>query len=585
MTSFAQALSFGATLRTPDRTQFRLWAPKQDTVAVRIEGSQDIAMRSLPGGWFEAEAACGAGTPYRYALGSGGAVPDPAARAQLDDVHGPSLVVDPRSYRWRNTTWRGRPWHETVLYELHAGLLGGFAGVQRELPRLAELGITAVELMPINDFPGFRNWGYDGVLPFAPDRAYGTPDELKALIDAAHDLGLMVLLDVVYNHFGPDGNYLATYADMFREDVATPWGAAIDFRKPEVRRFFTENALYWLMEYRFDGLRFDAVHAIPEPDWLDEMAGEVRAAVEPGRHVHLVLEHDGNVAEHLRRDFDAQWNDDAHHVLHVLLTGEDEGYYGAYADRPAARLARCLAEGFAYQGEPFRFRDGAPRGTPSGDLPPTAFVLFLQNHDQIGNRAFGDRLTALAKPQALQAAIALQLLCPHIPLIFMGEETASASPYRFFTDHHGALAEVVREGRRREFASFAAFSDPARRASIPDPNAPETFEGSRPQPDPAQGAARAALYRGLLALRRDRIVPHLARAKALGAEAIGSAAVTARWRLGNGTVLALASNLGTEPCALARPAGEVIFATSGAAWDEDRLAATSTAAWLEPSRG
>jgi maltooligosyltrehalose trehalohydrolase len=585
MTTFAHELPFGASLLTQARTRFRLWAPKQHTVAVRVEGGADVPMRRRPDGWFEAEAAVGAGTAYRYALGSGPVVPDPASRAQADDVHGPSVVVDPRSYRWRNTTWRGRPWHQTVLYELHAGLLGGFAGVQRELPRLAELGITAVELMPVNDFPGSRNWGYDGVLPFAPDHAYGTPDDLKALIDAAHDLGLMVFLDVVYNHFGPDGNYVASYAEMFRPDVATPWGAAINFRKPEVRRYFTENALYWLMEYRFDGLRLDAVHAITEPGWLDEMAGEVRTMVEADRHVHLVLEHDGNVAEHLRGDFDAQWNDDAHHVLHVMLTGETEGYYGAYADRPAARLARCLAEGFAYQGEPFGFRDGEPRGTPSGDLPPTAFVLFLQNHDQVGNRAFGDRLTALTDRPALEAAIALQLLCPHIPLIFMGEESASLSPYRFFTDHHGALADIVREGRRREFASFAAFSDPARREKIPDPNAPATFEGSRPRPDPALGDARTDLYRQLLALRRDLIVPHLAGAKALGAEAIGPSAVTARWRLGNGAVLTLASNLGAEPCALVRPAGAMIFATSNGAWDDGQLAGTSTVAWLEPSHG
>jgi malto-oligosyltrehalose trehalohydrolase len=585
MTAFAQALSFGATLQTPERTVFRLWAPKQETVAVRGEGGADIPMRRLADGWFEAEAACGAGTAYRYALGSGLVVPDPASRAQAEDVHGPSLVVDPRSYRWRNPTWRGRPWPETVLYELHAGLFGGFTGVRGELRRFADLGITAIELMPVNDFPGRRNWGYDGVLPFAPDRAYGTPDELKALIDSAHHLGLQVFLDVVYNHFGPDGNYLAAYSGMFRDDVATPWGAAIDFRRPEVRRFFTQNALYWLMEYRFDGLRFDAVHAITEPDWLDEMAATVRATVEPGRHVHLVLEHDGNVAAHLRGDFDAQWNDDGHHVLHVMLTGETEGYYADYAQRPAARLARCLAEGFVYQGEPSAYRSGEVRGTPSADLPPTAFVLFLQNHDQVGNRAFGDRLTAIAERQALEAAIALQLLCPHIPLIFMGEETASRSVFQFFTDHHGELADAVREGRRREFASFAAFADPARRAAIPDPNAPETFERSRPEPDRTRGSARTTLYRDLLALRRERIVPHLAGAKALGAAPIGPAAVVARWRLRNGAVLTLASNLGTEPTPLTRPAGDLIFATANARSEDGRLPGYSTLAVLEPPHG
>jgi maltooligosyltrehalose trehalohydrolase len=225
------------------------------------------------------------------------------------------VVVDPGAYRWR-TPWLGRPWQETVLYELHAGLLGGFRGVEKELPRLSALGITAVELMPVNEFPGRRNWGYDGVLPFAPDAAYGSPDDLKALVDSAHAHGMMMFLDVVYNHFGPDGNYLGSYSpQFFREDLKTPWGPAIDFRFPEVRRFFTENAIYWLMEYRFDGLRFDAVHAISESDWLDEMAHAVRETVEPGRRVHLVLENEFNCASHLRGEFDAQWNDDIHHVF------------------------------------------------------------------------------------------------------------------------------------------------------------------------------------------------------------------------------------------------------------------------------
>ncbi len=501
MSAFVQDLPFGASVIANNRTRFRFWAPNQKQVRLQIEGGNHVPMAVRQGGWFEADAPCGAGAQYRFLLETGVAVPDPASRAQTDDVHGPSLVVDPHAYRWRNTAWRGRPWEETVLYELHAGLLGGFAGVQRELPRLADLGITAVELMPVNDFPGKRNWGYDGVLPFAPDRAYGSPDELKALVDAAHGHGLMMFLDVVYNHFGPDGNYLAAYApQFFRDDVSTPWGPAIDFRRPEVRRFFTENALYWLMEYRFDGLRFDAVHAITESDWLDEMAAQVRATVEKDRHVHLVLEHDGNVADHLRRDFDAQWNDDGHHVLHVMLTGESEGYYSDYAGEPAERLARCLAEGFVYQGEASAHRNGERRGTPSKDLAPASFVLFLQNHDQIGNRAFGDRLTACTAPQALEAAIALQLLSPQIPLIFMGEEDASASPFQFFTDHHGELADAVREGRRKEFASFAAFSDPRRRADIPDPNMTETFERSRPKGEAETGSARRALYKNFLEL-------------------------------------------------------------------------------------
>jgi malto-oligosyltrehalose trehalohydrolase len=288
MSAFAHELPFGASTQS-GRTRFRLWAPAQERVTLELGGAPSIPMQRRDA-WFEAEAACGPGTTYRYRLGSGLAVPDPASRGQAGDVHDASLVVDPRAYQWRHAQWRGRPWEETVLYELHAGLLGGFAGVERELGRLAALGFTAIELMPINDFPGQRNWGYDGVLPFAPDRAYGTPDDLKALIDAAHGCGLMMFLDVVYNHFGPDGNYIASYApQFFRDDVKTPWGPAIDFRRPQVRRFFTENALYWLTEYRFDGLRFDAVHAINEPAWLDEMAAEVRASVERCLYVHLVL--------------------------------------------------------------------------------------------------------------------------------------------------------------------------------------------------------------------------------------------------------------------------------------------------------
>jgi malto-oligosyltrehalose trehalohydrolase len=588
MNTFVHELPFGATLLDKNRTRFRLWAPGQNQVSVQIEGRDAVPMRRNVDGWHEAEVECGAGAHYRYHLVDGLAVPDPASRAQADDVHGPSVVVDPRAYRWRNPDWKGRPWQEAVLYELHTGVYGGSAGVQRELQRLAELGITAVELMPINDFPGKRNWGYDGVLPFAPDRAYGSPDDLKALVDAAHHHGLMIFLDVVYNHFGPDGNYLASYApQFFRDDVSTPWGPAIDFRKPEVRRFFTENALYWLMEYRFDGLRFDAVHAITEPDWLDEMAAQVRATVEKDRRVHLVLEHDGNVAEHLRGDFDAQWNDDGHHVLHVMLTGESEGYYSDYAEAPAEKLARCLAEGFVYQGEPSAHRDGGKRGTPSSDLPPTAFVLFLQNHDQIGNRAFGDRLSTSVKPEALDAAIALQLLSPHIPLIFMGEEDASASPFQFFTDHHGELADAVREGRRKEFASFAAFSDPARRETIPDPNAAETFERSRPQPDAQRGNDRRALYQQLLRLRREHIVPRLKGAKSIGARAIGSSAVLAQWELGDRAVLTLASNLGPEACAIEQPRGRMIFETHGGtdALKRGQLAAFTTLAFLESHSG
>jgi maltooligosyltrehalose trehalohydrolase len=555
---FSRVLPFGSSLLGDGQARFRIWAPAQESVSVAFENGPAVAMSRTPDGWFQAVAPCGAGTSYRYRLGDGMLVPDPTSRAQAGDVHDASIVVDPLAYAWRNPNWRGRPWRETVLYELHTGLLGGFRGVARELQRLAALGITAIELMPVNDFPGRRNWGYDGVLPYAPDAAYGTPDELKALVDAAHDHGLMIFLDVVYNHFGPDGNYLSLYApQFFRNDRHTPWGPAIDFDRPEVREFFTQNVLYWLMEYRFDGLRFDAVHAIEQQDWVDEMAAAVRATVEPGRHVHLVLEHH-NDASHLEKDVDAQWNDDGHNVLHVLLTGENGGYYADYTDHPAEKLARCLGEGFVYQGEHSNYLGGS-RGMPSGHLPPTAFVLFLQNHDQIGNRAFGERLTTLVDAPALEAAIALVMLSPQIPLLFMGEEFASRTPFLFFADHHAELADAVREGRRNEFARFPEFADPAKRHRIPDPNADRTFEACVPHPDPTLGVAREALYRQLMSLRRTAIAPHLDGTRAVAARAAGPKAVVASWRLGNGSVLTLASNLDSQPVSIDAPDADLLF--------------------------
>jgi maltooligosyltrehalose trehalohydrolase len=583
--SFKWELSYGARLIGSDATCFTLYAPAQDAVSLEIDGRGAFPMRRKPDGTFEMTIACSAGTRYRYGLAEGLAVPDPASRAQATDVHGWSVVVDPTSYEWR-TPWLGRPWQSTVLYELHAGLLGGFRGVKKELPRLAALGITAIELMPVNDFPGRRNWGYDGVLPFAPDTAYGRPDDLKALVDAAHAHGMMMFLDVVYNHFGPDGNYLGSYApQFFRDDLKTPWGPAIDFRRPEVRRFFIENAIYWLMEYRFDGLRFDAVHAISESDWLDEMAHAVRQTAEPGRHVHLVLENEANRASHLRGDFDAQWNDDIHHVLHVLLTGEQGGYYEDFARDTTAKLARALSEGFVYQGEPSPHREGGERGTPSSDLPPYAFVSFLQNHDQIGNRAFGDRLTTLADPRALEAAIALQLLAPQIPLIFMGEEMASETPFSFFTDHRGELADAVREGRRREFAKFPDFADPARRERIPDPNDVGTFQRSVPQPAAERAQQRSDLYRRLLGLRATEIVPRLAGSRSAGASAIRPAAVVARWTMGDGAILTLACNLGEREVTLDKHSfGQLLFESAADVAQRARtgtLAPYATAAFLD----
>jgi malto-oligosyltrehalose trehalohydrolase len=558
-------MPFGAELQLNGTTRFRLWAPAQERISVVMQDTgATFALRREENGWFEwISDAARAGSRYRFALQDGMRVPDPASRYQPEDVHGPSVVIDPRAYAWRSGEWRGRRWHEVVLYELHVGAFGpegDFDGVRQRLDRLARLGITAIELMPLAEFPGRRNWGYDGVLPFAPDAAYGTPDRLKALVDAAHERGLMIFLDVVYNHFGPDGNYLGLYApQFFTERHHTPWGAAIDFSQRPVRDFFIHNALYWLGEYRFDGLRLDAVHAILDDGpthILVELAAAVRRmAAEDGRHIHLVLENDANVAHLLKRDaagkplyYEAQWNDDFHHVCHVLLTGEVAGYYRDYVDRPMERLDRALAEGFIYQGEASAHREGAARGEPSADLPPTAFVDFLQNHDQIGNRAFGDRLTTLAEPEALKAMATILILAPQVPLLFMGEEWGATEPFPFFCDFAGALAEAVRAGRRREFAKFPPFSDPAARERIPDPNAPGTFAQAVLDwnaADRAPHRERLALYEALLALRRLEIVPRqTGLTKAAGRrELLQSGILRVSWRLADESRLTLVARL------------------------------------------
>jgi len=543
----------GAVLLDPEHTRFALWAPDAYYVSVEIEDGPSLALLPQEDGWFVLETRCPAGTRYRYKIDENLLVPDPASRAQVGEVHGHSVVIDPDAYQWHHAEWRGRPWHEAVIYELHVGALGGFAGVERHLQRLADTGITAIELMPIAQFPGDRNWGYDGVLPYAPQSSYGTPEQLRHLIDTAHGLGLMVILDVVYNHFGPDGNYLGSYAKhFFRSDKKTPWGDAIDFRRREVRDFFIDNSLMWLLDYRFDGLRFDAVHAIEDPTFLEELAQRVRQKTSKERHVWLMLENEFNEASRMDQGYDAQWNDDGHNTLHVLLTGETDAYYTDFAQQPTHKLARLLGEGFVYQGE--STRHGHARGEPSAHLSPTAFVLFLQNHDQIGNRALGERLVQLCPPEALRAATALLLLSPMIPLMFMGDEWGASEPFLFFTDFHDELADAVREGRRGEFADFAAFADPAQRERIPDPNAVQTFEASRPAVDALlletdKGQDHRSwleLYRTLLEIRREHIVPRLPGARALGAEVLADKAVSARWLLGDGSTLRIDLNLGAH---------------------------------------
>lgn len=535
-----------------EHVRFRLWAPDRSDVAVEFDGKNTSRLDAVADGWFEATLPAKPGTRYRFVLDDGLCVPDPASRAQKDgDVHGWSVVVDPAAYVWKNAQWPGRPWHETVIYELHVGIMGGFGGLKEKLPELASLGVTAIEMMPIAQFPGQRNWGYDGVLPYAPASAYGSPDELKALIDEAHGLGLMVFLDVVYNHFGPDGNYLHAYASpIFDDDRHTPWGAGIAVERPEVGNYFVQNAIYWLNEYRFDGLRFDAVYTLRNPAWLLSMAEAIRKATGPGRHVHLMLENEGNQSHLLASDkYDAQWNDDFHNSIHVLLTGEDDGYYAAFAEKPMDLLVRAVSEGFAFQGE---VMEGKPRGEPTDGLSSLRFVDFLQNHDQVGNRALGDRLAALLAPDALEAATALLLLTPSIPMLFMGEEWASRTPFLYFTDHQTPeLRKAVTEGRRKEFGHFSNFGD---HVDVPDPNARSTFDDSRlVDRDALHTGQRAFLSRvkQMLRTRQEALVPHLPDTHSLGASKLGDKALVARWQLGDGHQLVVISNLGAAvPCSV-----------------------------------
>jgi maltooligosyltrehalose trehalohydrolase len=544
-------LNFGAQVLPEGGVRFRLWAPAAARVEVVLDGRR-LPMKAAGEGWYERdEPSAKAGTLYRYCIDDEVLVPDPASRFQPQDCEGPSEVIDPAAFPWRNG-WQGRPWNEAVVYELHVGTFsprGDYRGVVEKLPHLAALGVTAIELMPLSDFAGRRNWGYDGVLPYAPDSAYGRPEELKALVQAAHDHGLMVLLDVVYNHFGPKGNFLGRYApQFFTTRHRTPWGAAINFDGEGsrwVREYFIRNALYWLDEYRLDGLRFDAVHAIIDDSprhVLEELVSRVRKEL-PGKH--LVLENDLNQARYMGPGkYTAQWNDDSHHGYHVLATGEDDGYYVAYADAPAKHLARCLAEGFAYQGEVSPFSN-EKRGEPSAHLPPSAFVDFLQNHDQVGNRAFGERLASLANESRLRALTAVFLLAPAPPMLFMGEEWGCTQPFLFFCDFDGELGEAVRNGRREEFARFAPFRDPAARARIPDPTAEPTFRRSVLDWSAAQspgGRAWLARYADLLALRRAHVWP--LRAGPGRYRMAGERAFRVEWPLQGGGALRLAANLG-----------------------------------------
>jgi maltooligosyltrehalose trehalohydrolase len=525
----AHDMPFGAKVSEAGVT-FGLWAPSAHTVDVIVDGAAPEPMSFLGDGWYEATVTEGHdGSEYRFRIDGELLVPDPASRFQPNGPFGVSRVVDPHRFVWADDQWRGRPWAEAVIYEAHIGAFtpeGTYTALAGHLQDLRDLGITALELMPLADCPGARTWGYDGVLPFAPKESYGQPSDLKRLIERAHALGLMVFLDVVYNHFGPSANFLPHYAKNFFTDRQTPWGAGLNFDRAAshvVREFFIHNALYWLEEFHFDGLRFDAVHAIAdesEQHILAELAERVRAAIY-GREVHLIIENDKNETHWLERDdscqprfYTAQWNDDFHHCWHVLLTGETEGYYEDYASDPSRYLARSLAQGFAYQGELSAHLAGRKRGEPSGHLPPIAFTAFLQNHDQIGNRAFGERLSTIADSDRIRLARAILLLSPQIPMLFMGEEWQASSPFLYFVDFAAdpALSKAVREGRRSEFGRFKAFATAESSARIPDPTLEDTFRQSKLDWNVSRLATHAQAYcecKELLSLRAKEIVPLL----------------------------------------------------------------------------
>jgi maltooligosyltrehalose trehalohydrolase len=513
MKSLGASIHLGATLQDSGTT-FRVWAPRCRSIEVVIEGRRPMPLAAREDGlWELAVPGIADGMRYQYRLDNERYRPDPVSRFQPEGVHGPSVVVDAARFGWTDQGFRGHALADLVFYELHVGAFtaaGTFEAVIPHLPQLIDLGVTAVELMPVGEFPGSRNWGYDGAHLYAPQSTYGGPRGLRRLIDAAHGLGLSVILDVVYNHLGPEGNYLAEYGPYFTERYKTPWGTAVNFDGPDSeggRRHFVDNARYWVREFHVDGLRLDAIHSIFDTSPTHILTEVAEAAREEarllGRPVHLIAEsHDNDrkivlPAAEGGLGLDAVWADDFHHAIHCRLTGERTGYYCDFLD--GRGLARAVAEGFAFQGEPSEYF-GRARGTASADLPGERFVICLQNHDQVGNRAQGDRLSTIVSFAATKMAAALLLAAPALPLLFMGEEYGETSPFQFFTSYLDPnLVEAVRQGRAAEFARFGW------EGKIPDPSEPATFLRSRLS-HPLAGAPRHRelrdYYRQWLNLRR-----------------------------------------------------------------------------------
>jgi maltooligosyltrehalose trehalohydrolase len=513
------ALRFGARLEEGG-VFFRVWSPGSRSVELVIESPERAGAHALatePGGYFAGFVeGVGAGARYRYRLDGGDAFPDPATRYQPEGVHGPSEVVDPEAYRWSDGAWRGRSLEELVIYELHVGTFtpeGTFAAAAERMAALAELGVTAVEVMPIANFPGRRNWGYDGVNLYAPATAYGRPEEFKRLVDTAHSHGLAVILDVVYNHLGPDGNYVPaiTHGHYFTDHHHTPWGNAINYDAEQsgpVRDFVRENALFWVHEYHVDGLRLDATHAIVD-DSARHILREIAEALHGLERPRLVIAEDERNERRLLLPvedggvgLDAVWADDLHHQLRRLAAGDTEGYFAAY-DGTVADVVETLRRGWYYEGQLYP-PSGKTRGTSAEGIWPPRFVHCLQNHDQVGNRALGERLNHEIPLPLYRALSALLLLSPYTPLLWMGQEWAASTPFLYFTEHEEELGRLVTEGRREEFKHFSSFADEEKRRSIPDPQDPATFERSRldwAERERGEHAGVLRLYRELLALR------------------------------------------------------------------------------------
>jgi len=543
--------AFPALGATPagELTTFRVWAPVATSVDVALygpNGTRFVAMQpdaAEPGLYAASASDAPAGTLYRYRLNGGDSFPDPCSRSQPEGVHGPSAIVDAAAFRWSDHGWSGLTAKGLTIYELHTGAFtaaGTFDAAIERLGYLHDLGIAAIELQPVADFPGRWNWGYDGVALYAPSRAYGGPAGLRRLVDAAHAHGLGVLLDVVYNHLGPDGNYLRLYSpDYFTDRYQTPWGDAINYdgeHSRAVREYVLQNAEHWLREYHIDGLRLDATHAIydqSEQHLLAALSVRCRAAA-GARQVVLIAENDANDVRLVTPlanggyGLDAVWADDFHHAVHTALTGEHEGYYEDY-DGDTDLIARAVQQGFLYQGQPSRHL-GRRRGTHVTTEPAEAFVFCLQNHDQVGNRARGERLQQLVTPDLFRVATALLLVAPETPLLFMGQEFAYSTPFLFFTDFDAELGRLVTEGRRAEFRGFSAFRDEALRERIPDPQEAATFLRSQLDwTERERNAGMVRLYRDLLRLRRtDAVLSRTGRRETEAAAAGDRVAVVLR---------------------------------------------------------